>query len=102
MKRLNVKFPLVRIKWQDHYSDIGWHPIRECSEESDARGDTIAYLIGENDREYIISSTLMSDGFAACDPLHILKCCIIEMQVLETPAGFPPEVKPTLTLIPKQ
>lgn len=84
-KKENIKkvggkeYPLVKVKWADHYIDYGDHDIKDVQENAkDAfTGSYAGYLVAKSRRMVVIASNVWEDGTVS-DPMYIMRRAILE------------------------
>lgn len=80
VKKVNGQsFPLVKVKWADHYIDYGEHDLETVKESAkDAYiGSYSGYLVAKSRRMIAIAPNVWEDGTIS-DPMFIMRRAIIE------------------------
>lgn len=83
-KAVKNKYPLVRIRWADHWIDNGDHDLEDIEDnvKNPYIGDYVGYLVAESQRMVCICSNVWDDGTLS-DPMYIMKRAILERRVLD-------------------
>jgi len=76
------KYPLVYIEWDDACSDPNWTEISSIAKISILKCHTTAYLVGENRKQIVVSTTIGAND-ECIDPLAIPKKCITKRVILK-------------------
>ena len=77
-------YPIVMIKWIDHFSTQGWVNPKDIGGEAEAV--SIGMLVKETDTCYFISTTYMENE-DVCDPLAVMKQCVKQFVKMELPSN---------------
>jgi len=74
---MSTKYPLITVKWADHWVDYGDHDLKDVVDKAKAfTGDFAGHLVFENQRVVILCSNVWEDGTVS-DPMYIMKRAII-------------------------
>ena len=77
------KFPLITVKWKDHYSLSGWVEISSLEEGiDDYINTTTGYKVFENDEYLVVSHTLSHDVTTVGDAMFVIKDTIVKVEIL--------------------
>lgn len=73
------EYPLVKVKWADHYIDYGEHDIADVIENAkDAYiGSYAGYLVAKTKRMLVIASNVWEDGTIS-DPMYIMRRAVVD------------------------
>lgn len=78
-KKQNKNFPLVKVKWADHYIEYGEHDLETVKETAkDAYvGSYAGYLVAKTKRMLVIAGNVWEDGTIS-DPMYIMRRAVVE------------------------
>lgn len=75
---------LFLIEWDDHESQDEWTTVDKAKEGWGTHCNTIGWLIHEDDKAYIVASTLVEDG-RTCQVFRILKGTVVAVRRMPLP-----------------
>lgn len=74
-----MNFPVVSVKWLDHYSVDEWDDVDEYfTSNYEFEVTSTGYLIAENDNYYFVANSVSTDKEQCCGVFAILKAAVRE------------------------
>lgn len=77
MRKSKTVYPIVEVKWDDHFFDVEDTTLKEIIKEATQPyvGTYIGYLVYENDVMLVLCSNVWADDTLSC-PMYIMKRAI--------------------------